>query len=67
MGKNRTVANRIEDTEISPHSYSHLIFHRSAKTYFGGRAVSSTNGDRRTGYPHVDPNIDHSQPVQKPI
>jgi hypothetical protein len=49
--KNRYVDqwNRIEDAD----SYSHLIFDKGAKTYVGEKTVSSTNGVRKTGYPHV--------------
>jgi hypothetical protein len=35
--------NRIEDPEIKPHSYSHLIFDKEAKNIHWRKAASSTS------------------------
>jgi hypothetical protein len=45
--------NRRENSEISPHSYSHLIFKKAPKTHIG-KKTSSTNGVGKTGYPHIE-------------
>jgi hypothetical protein len=40
---------------MSPHSYSYLIFEKSAqKTYDREKTASSTNVAGKTGYPHVE-------------
>jgi hypothetical protein len=36
--------NRIEDTEMNPHTYVHLIFDKGAKTIQGEKTAFSTNG-----------------------
>ena len=41
--------SRIEDPEMNPHTYSHLIFDKGGKTI-----QSSTNGARATGSYHVE-------------
>jgi hypothetical protein len=41
--------NRIEDPEMNPHTYSHLIFDKGGKTI-----QSSTNGASSTGSYHVE-------------
>jgi hypothetical protein len=46
--------NGREDTEISPCSYSHLIFDKGAKSIHGRKTVFSTNGAGKTGYSHVE-------------
>jgi hypothetical protein len=38
--------------EISPYSYSHLIFNKRAKNKCWRKRASSTNGAGNTGYPH---------------
>jgi hypothetical protein len=47
--------NRIEDPEISPHTYGHLIFDKGAKTIqWGKKTVFSTNGAGTTGRYHEE-------------
>jgi hypothetical protein len=69
LAKNRHTNqwNRIKDTELSPHSYSHLIFHNVPKIYIGEKTASSTNGVRKDGYLHVEDRnyIPISHPGQK--
>jgi hypothetical protein len=45
--------NRIEDPEMSPHTYGHLIFDKGAKTIQWKKAFSR-NGAGSTGGQHVD-------------
>jgi hypothetical protein len=39
---------RIEDPEISPHSYSHLSFDKVPAPYVGEKTFSSINGAGKT-------------------
>jgi hypothetical protein len=43
--------NRLGDPEKDPHSYSHLIFDKGAKTYIGKKIVSSTSDSGKTVNP----------------
>jgi hypothetical protein len=45
--------NRIEDSEMNPHTYGHLIFDKGAKTIQWKKAFS-TNGAGTTGNYHVE-------------
>jgi hypothetical protein len=46
--------NRIEDPEMNPQTYRHLIFDKKAKTIQWKRAAFSTNGAGLTGSYHVE-------------
>jgi hypothetical protein len=46
--------NRIEDPEMNPHTYGHLIFHKGAKTIQWKKDAFSTNGAGTTGGFHVE-------------
>jgi hypothetical protein len=46
--------NRIEDTEMNPHTYGHLIFDKEAKTIQWKKSAFSTNGVGSTGSQHVE-------------
>jgi hypothetical protein len=46
--------NRIEDLDMNPHSYAHLIFDKGAKTYDGEKTASSTNMTGKSGYLPVE-------------
>jgi hypothetical protein len=46
--------NRIEDPEMNPHTYAHLIFDKGAKTISGKKTAFSTNGAGSTGSQHVE-------------
>jgi hypothetical protein len=47
--------NRIEDTELNPHSYGHLIFDKETKTIQWKKiAAYSTNGAGLTASLHVE-------------
>ena len=46
--------NRIEDSEIKPHTYSHLIFDKEAKTIQWNKKASSINGAALTGDLYVE-------------
>jgi hypothetical protein len=35
--------NRIEDLDMTPHSYTHLLFDKGVKNYIGENTASSTN------------------------
>jgi hypothetical protein len=40
----------MEDLDMNPHSYAHLMFDKGAKTYNGKKTASSTNGAWKSGY-----------------
>ena len=46
--------NRIEDPEMNPHTYGHLIFDRELKLSSGKKTAFSTNGAGTTGSYHVE-------------
>ena len=46
--------NRIEDQEMNPHTYGHLIFDKGAKTIQWKKTEFSTNGAGTTGSYHVE-------------
>ena len=47
--------NRIEDPEMNPHTYGHLVFYNGAKTIqWEKKTAFSTNGTVRTGGYHVE-------------
>jgi hypothetical protein len=46
--------NRIEDPEMNPHTYGHLIFDKVAKTIQWKKTAFSTNGAGTTGSYHVE-------------
>jgi hypothetical protein len=46
--------NRIEDSEMNPHTYGHLIFTRELKPFSGKKTAFSTNGAVPTGVYHVE-------------
>jgi uncharacterized protein (DUF736 family) len=53
--------NRIEDPEMNPHTYGHLIFDKEAKTIQWKKRASSTNGTGSTGgYPVEESKLIHS-------
>jgi hypothetical protein len=45
---------RIEDPEMNPYAYGHLIFEKGAKTIQWGGGAFSTNGAGSTGGHHVE-------------
>jgi hypothetical protein len=46
--------NRIEDPEMNPHTYGHLIFDKGAKTIKWKKTTFLTNGAGTTGHYHVE-------------
>jgi hypothetical protein len=46
--------HRIEDTDMTPHTYDHLIFDRGAKTIQWKKDSISTNGAGLTGGPNTN-------------
>jgi hypothetical protein len=42
--------NRIEDLNMNPHNYTHLILTKVPKTYHGEKTASSTNIAGKSGY-----------------
>jgi hypothetical protein len=46
--------NTIEDLEMNPHTYGHLIFNKGAKTIQWKKTAFSTNGAGLTGSYHVE-------------
>jgi hypothetical protein len=46
--------NRIEDPEMNPHTYDHLIFDKGDKIIQWKRTAFSTNGAGTTGSYHVE-------------
>jgi hypothetical protein len=45
---------RIENSEISPHSYRHLTFYKLAKNICWRMKTFPTKNVGKTGYPHVE-------------
>jgi hypothetical protein len=46
--------NRIQDSNMNPHGYTHLILTKVPKTYDGEKTASSTNVAGKIGYLHAE-------------
>ena len=46
--------NRLEDPDINPHNYEHLIFEKETKIMQWEKKASSTNGAGISGCQHVE-------------
>ena len=44
---------KIENPEINPHTYGHLIFEKETRIYNGEKTISLTSGAGKTGQPLV--------------
>jgi hypothetical protein len=42
--------NRVQDPDMNPHSYTHLIFDKGAQTHNGEKTISSRNVAVKTWY-----------------
>jgi hypothetical protein len=45
--------NKIEDPEMKPHTFGHLIFDKGAKTIWWKKTAFSTNGAGSAGGQHI--------------
>ena len=45
--------NKIESSEINPHTYGHLTFDKEARIYNGEKTISLTSGAGKSGQPLV--------------
>ena len=60
--RNRNICqwNRIENSEINPHTYGQLIYEKEGTLYNGGKALSSINCNGKTGVTCQRIKLDHS-------